>query len=378
MKQLLPVAVAILMLSSCSGNDQPRVVDPIQPSSTGITAANIKSWTNYMRQVASLLSSDANNLLEAWTVSYNGGRPFAADFKAHTTTEYPSAASAVEEIVDKCAEIANEVGQAKIGDPYALFAAGRTDEALYAVESWYSWHSRDDYSNNIRSIRNAYFGAYDADTPVPSSLATAISSFNPGLNSEICAAIDGAENAILAIQQPFRNNIPSAATIRAMEACADLEEVLNMKLKPALASIPEPQLDAIVVTYVDDVVVPTYTLLAARNEALKRSVDILAANPTDAAFEAAANAWLAAREPWEKSEAFLFGPVDALGLDPNMDSWPLDQTSIVQILNSGNFENLDWTDGDDDKAIEAKQGVRGFHTLEFLIFSNGRPRTIDF
>ena len=38
--------------------------------------------------------------------------------------------------------------------------------------------------------------------------------------------------------------------------------------------------------------------------------------------------------PWEQSEAFLFGPVDILGLDPNMDSWPLDQVAIVNILNS--------------------------------------------
>lgn len=49
---------------------------------------------------------------------------------------------------------------------------------------------------------------------------------------------------------------------------------------------------------------------------------------------------MVAREPWEKSEAFLFGPVDAMGLDPNMDSWPLDQASIIQILNSGNFNDL--------------------------------------
>ena len=29
-----------------------------------------------------------------------------------------------------------------------------------------------------------------------------------------------------------------------------------------------------------------------------------------------------------------------MGLDPNMDSWPLDQASIIQILNSGNFNDL--------------------------------------
>jgi hypothetical protein len=60
-----------------------------------------------------------------------------------------------------------------------------------------------------------------------------------------------------------------------------------------------------------------------------------------------------------------------------MDSWPLDQDEIVKILNSGNYDNLTWSDGDSDDAIEAKQGVRGFHTLEFLLFKNGNPRTLN-
>ncbi|MDE6279469.1 MAG: peptidase M75, partial [Paramuribaculum sp.] len=69
---------------------------------------------------------------------------------------------------------------------------------------------------------------------------------------------------------------------------------------------------------------------------------------------------------------------DAMGLDHNMDSWPLDQDNIVQILNSGNFDNLNWIDGDDDDKIEAVQSVRGFHTLEFLLFKDGKPRTVNF
>lgn len=371
-------ALAATALVACSSNDEPGDNNQTDDKSIEITESNVKSWTNYMRQVATLLQSDANNLRDAWTVSYNGGAPFAEQFKNHTTDEYPSATSAVEEIVDKCAEIANEVGQAKIGDPYALFAAGRTEEALYAVESWYSWHSRDDYSNNIRSIRNAYYGGYDATTPAATSLSAAVATVNSEVDSKVRSAIDGAEAAIQAIQQPFRNNIPSAESLKAMEACADLEEVLNLELKPVALAIDEAILDGVVTNYVDRVVVPTYTLLAERNAALRSAVEALCSKPSNSAFETACNAWMNAREPWEKSEAFLFGPVDAMGLDPNMDSWPLDQTSIVQILNSGNYNDLNWSDGDSDDAIEAKQGVRGFHTLEFLLFSNGRPRTINF
>lgn len=101
-----------------------------------------------------------------------------------------------------------------------------------------------------------------------------------------------------------------------------------------------------------------------------------AASRTDENFRKAANAWLLAREPWEKSEAFLFGPVDALGLDPNMDSWPLDQDAIVNHLKSGNFSDLEWSDSDDDNKVEAAQNIRGFHTLEFLLFKDGVPRKV--
>ena len=49
----------------------------------------------------------------------------------------------------------------------------------------------------------------------------------------------------------------------------------------------------------------------------------------------------------------------------------------MSILNSGNFDNLDWTDGDDEDRIAATQEVRGFHTLEFLLFKNGEPRKVN-
>ena len=75
---------------------------------------------------------------------------------------------------------------------------------------------------------------------------------------------------------------------------------------------------------------------------VEAAVQQLKANPSSATFETAAKAWMTARQPWEMSEAFLFGPVDELGLDPNMDSWPLDQDAIKNVLKSGDFSGMDW------------------------------------
>ena len=73
----------------------------------------------------------------------------------------------------------------------------------------------------------------------------------------------------------------------------------------------------------------------------------------------------------------IVSTVDEMGLDPNMDSWPLDQNAIVQILNSQSWSDLEWSEGDDEAAVESAQNVRGFHTLEFLLYKNGEPRKVQ-
>lgn len=373
--------VITALFASCSNDDPeptPGVTDVDDSANIEYTADNAASWGNYMTQVSALLKQDAQSLYDSWAVSYEGGKPFAEIFKTHSGGDYSSARTCIGQILDGCADIANEVGTAKIGDPYNLMKSGDKQKALYAVESWYSWHSREDYSNNIYSIRNAYYGSLNG-TPATNSICKLVESEKPELDNKLRASIEGTANSILAIAQPFRNNIDSDASRNAMQACADLEELISNELKPFIESLDanDSRLQAIVEHYVDDVVLPTYATLRDRNAALHQSVLAFKAAPSDEAFQTACEAWLSAREPWEKSEAFLFGPVDALGLDPNMDSWPLDQDAIVQILNSGKYDNLNWSDNNTDEEIEAVQSVRGFHTLEFLLFKDGNPRKIQ-
>jgi predicted lipoprotein len=117
------------------------------------------------------------------------------------------------------------------------------------------------------------------------------------------------------------------------------------------------------------VVVPTYEDLAAKAEALYSACAAFDASPTDASLlNAAAAAWVAAREPWEASEAFLFGPAAFLSLDPSLDSWPVDTQQLDQVLSSG----FDLT----PEFIREGLGpaLRGFHTVEYLLFRDQAPR----
>ena len=190
-------------------------------------AGNATAWAQYMRNTAQLLVDDVTTLCEAWNNGY------AAKFKSHNGGEFTSGLSCIEQLIDGCIDIAGEVGQAKIGDPYDLYVSGKTNEALYAVESWYSWHSRDDYTNNIYSIRNAYYGSLDKIVN-KNSLSALVAKYNAELDAEVKAAITNAANAIQAIPQPFRNNINSNEAQAAMEACAELSDILENDLKPFL------------------------------------------------------------------------------------------------------------------------------------------------
>lgn len=386
--------------TSCDNNDDP-VVNPDKTQDDAdldYSASNATAWGNYMKNVAALLKSDAEKLYSQWAESYenagvNTGEPYATLFKKHDSRSgYSDVKSCAQEVVEKMAEIANEVGSSKIGDPYAKWTSGKQTEALYAVESWYSWHSRDDYTNNIKSIANAYYGKLNGSETNMAEASMAKALEGTAIDRTVRKQIADAQAAIQNITQPFRNHIGSTEAQQAMEACAALQaslsEVTNddneveagaaaVNLRDAVNKLDEATLQAIINNYVDNVVVPTYKNLKDQNAILYQTVNAFVANPSNDGFEACATAWMNARQPWETSEAFLFGPVATFGLDPNMDSWPLDQTAIVDIMKSQKWNNLIWADGDDDAKVESAQNVRGFHTLEFLIFKNGQPRTIS-
>ena len=189
--------------------------------------SNATAWAQYMRNTAQLLVDDVTLLCDAWETSY------ANEFKKHNRGDFTSGLSCIEQLIDGCIEIAGEVGGAKIGEPYDLYMSGKTQEALYAVESWYSWHSRDDYTNNIYSIRNAYYGSLDGSIN-NNSLSKLVAKYDADLDSRVKAAIKAAADAIQAIPQPFRNNINTAEAASAQLACQDLSDVLEDELKPFL------------------------------------------------------------------------------------------------------------------------------------------------
>lgn len=382
---IIGITAFAMIAASCSKSNYTTEPDNTMPEGTADVTINetdanyadyATNWCSYAVAVSSRLKDDAAKLYKAWDEGLDG-EAYKVTFK-EVKGAYTSPNNCIEQIIDGCIDIANEVGESKIGDPRDKWENKKYTEAVYAVESWYSYHSIQDYSNNIRSIQNAFNCAYKGTAGSHSLAAYLIANGQAEFAGQVNTAITSAIASIEGMAAPFRSHIGNPSVITAMEACNNLKSILKTLKAKVEGFEGEAELKAIVADYVDVVVLPTYKDLKEANAALHLAVQNLAANPSDGTFETAAMAWMAARQPWEMSEAFLFGPVDELGLDPNMDSWPLDQDAIKNVLRSGDFNGLDWSGeyDEENEGIADAQSIRGFHTLEFLLFKNGKPRKI--
>lgn len=141
--------------------------------------------------------------------------------------------------------------------------------------------------------------------------------------------------------------------------------------------VTEEAMGAVIATYVDRVVIPTYAEMETKVKAMSSAVNAFITSGTQADLDAACAAWRAARKPWEESEAFLYGPADYENLDPSLDSWPLDKDGLDQLLLTGDFSSIGQDDPDDDDQAEEAQSLRGFHTLEYLLFADGQPKKAE-
>ena len=182
----------------------------------------------YTKIVTERLLKDTETLYYAW--SKDGAVDkystcFGNEFKQHNTDRFGSLAVVIGQIFDGCIDIAGEVGDAKIGEPYNKYKTNK-EEGVLAVESWYSWNSLKDYTDNIVSIENSYLGGIEGDRGT--SLSELVKSVNPDVDQNLKDAIDNAKTMINKIPAPFRSNLTSNAEIEAaMDACANLSDALT-------------------------------------------------------------------------------------------------------------------------------------------------------
>jgi predicted lipoprotein len=161
----------------------------------------------------------------------------------------------------------------------------------------------------------------------------------------------------------FRYLLPLAviAALLSLSACADDATDDGSGSTPFNAS-------ALLSNYGNSVVTADYALLETRALALQVAAQNLNTNRTVGDITACQTAWRDAREQWENSEAFLFGPVEANGIDPRIDTWPLNSVDMDAILaGSSTLDAAFFASASDD--------VKGYHSIERLVFGNATSVT---
>ena len=132
-----------------------------------------------------------------------------------------------EQIVAGCVDIAGEVADLKLGNPYRGSDNGGDSEYL---ESPYSRTSTTDFVDNILSIQHAYAGSKSGDDCV----ADYVKKQNAELNTKVLKTIDDAIAAIKAIQN-FETTAQNNPQVKAaIDKVSELEEILDEEVLPLL------------------------------------------------------------------------------------------------------------------------------------------------
>ncbi|GAA0416577.1 imelysin family protein [Cocleimonas flava] len=118
---------------------------------------------------------------------------------------------------------------------------------------------------------------------------------------------------------------------------------------------------------------------------LKLEIDAFVANPSEAGFKAAKQAWLAARVPYGQTEVFRFGNPNVDEWEGQVNAWPLDEGLIDYV--ASNYEHEDGNQFAAANIVSGKEKIdaallksfhekggseanvaTGYHAIEFLLW----------
>ena len=132
------------------------------------------------------------------------------------------------------------------------------------------------------------------------------------------------------------------------------------------------------ISFTKNTVIVTYTGLADQTEALVEKLKALKADKTDDNVKSVCETFLNARAWWEKSEAFLFGAASDFGIDPHIDSWPLDLDGLLdEMKNTSHITAMEAEDADVWAGVKLGPELLGFHGIEYIIFEAGSPKAVS-
>ena len=172
-----------------------------------------------------------------------------------------------------------------------------------------------------------------------------------------------------------------AATLTlGVASCSDDENTTTTT--PTGLTADEQEIKEFAQQYLDGTLYPTYRMLAdstailADHLAAMRDKVLAGGSVTQDEIDAACTVFLQARANYETSEAFLFGAATDFGIDPHIDTWPLDLDMLrTALTNESQINAMASESGDEYAGVNLGPALLGFHGIEYILFRNGQNRT---
>ena len=174
------------------------------------------------------VSADKKQLLEEGEVEpYEDRYGWQMIHAGQAGSIYVTYQEVAEEIIAGCVDIAGEVADLKMGNPYI----SSTPEERDYIESPYSCTSTEDFADNIRSIQHAYCGAHAGDY----AISNYIYRQDAELDGRVRTAIEDAIAAIADIDN-FENTAQNNPQVKAaIDKVSALEDILDNEVLPLLS-----------------------------------------------------------------------------------------------------------------------------------------------
>ena len=174
------------------------------------------------------VSKEKEELITDDGESMSYGENYGEYFIEASHPEWKTYQAVAEQIIAGCVDIAGEVADLKLGNPYRGSGNGGDSEYL---ESPYSRTSTIDFEDNIISIRNAYAGAKEGDE----SVSGYIKDKDPELDQKVKNTIEEAITLIRAIKD-FETTAQNNADVKAaIDKVSELETILDEEVLPILS-----------------------------------------------------------------------------------------------------------------------------------------------
>jgi len=119
-----------------------------------------------------------------------------------------------------------------------------------------------------------------------------------------------------------------------------------------------------------NVIVASYDDLATKSASLYDAIHDFVNQPTESKLTTCKEKWYTAREAWERTEGYLYGPVASELIDPRIDTWPVNFVDLEGILSS----NHTFTEAYINALAEQE---KGFHPVEYLLWGANGTKTIS-